>query len=275
MGLKRPSKQSVTDWQSQSGLGFADAHSHQDSYDMENMPQPKFLNARSQAPPGFGKRFSKMPQPASRGAKSFLMPGGKAPGMQKGNSMMTTAAISLNQREKKRNAMLRKDYRKHMIDYHQKQYQRAFDALVGCTDNDMELVVHGMSSSSFHREAREFLVAKGKYMTDEHLIHLKEDPKTILSLFRIFMLQYKTTIMATIDKAVAPRKKSAGGKQKPAKPVKPMARTASGLSNYNEKEEESDYSDDDFQDLLSNKQIEENIKVFFDRMHELINPIDE
>ena len=38
---------------------------------------------------------------------------------------------------------------------------------------------------------------------------------------------------------------------------------------------ESDYSDSDFQDLLSNKQIEENIKVFFDRMHELVNPIDE
>ena len=40
-------------------------------------------------------------------------------------------------------------------------------------------------------------------------------------------------------------------------------------------QEESDYSDDDFQDLLSNKQIEENIRVFFDRMHELVNPIDE
>ena len=39
--------------------------------------------------------------------------------------------------------------------------------------------------------------------------------------------------------------------------------------------EDSDYSDSDFQDLMSNKQIEENIKVFFDRMHELVNPIDE
>ena len=26
---------------------------------------------------------------------------------------------------------------------------------------------------------------------------------------------------------------------------------------------------------MSNKQIEENIRVFFDRMHELVNPIDE
>jgi len=26
---------------------------------------------------------------------------------------------------------------------------------------------------------------------------------------------------------------------------------------------------------MSNKQIEENIRVFFDRMHELVNPIDQ
>ena len=83
------------------------------------------------------------------------------------------------------------------------------------------------------------------------------------------MLQYKTTLMASIDKKIAPRKGSA--KTKTLQPS--MDRNASGLS-MNE-QEESDYSDDDFQDLLSNKQIEENIRVFFDRMHELVNPIDE
>mmetsp|Transcript_894 Transcript_894/g.1356 ORF Transcript_894/g.1356 Transcript_894/m.1356 type:complete len:91 (+) Transcript_894:1499-1771(+) len=87
---------------------------------------------------------------------------------------------------------LKKEYRKFMIDRYMKEYNRAFDALVGSKDSDMELVIHGMSSSSFHRETREFLVSQGKYMTDEHLIHLKEDPKTILSLYRIFMLQYKS-----------------------------------------------------------------------------------
>ena len=49
-----------------------------------------------------------------------------------------------------------------------------------------------MSSTSFHREMRDFLVTSGQYMTDEHLIHLKEDPKTILNLYRIFMLKFKT-----------------------------------------------------------------------------------
>ena len=42
-----------------------------------------------------------------------------------------------------------------------------------------------------------------------------------------------------------------------------------------DEQEDSDYSDSDFQDLMSNKQIEENIRVFFDRMHELVNPIDQ
>ena len=37
----------------------------------------------------------------------------------------------------------------------------------------------------------------------------------------------------------------------------------------------SDYSDGDFQDLMSVKQIQQSIKVFYDRLRELINPIDE
>lgn len=39
--------------------------------------------------------------------------------------------------------------------------------------------------------------------------------------------------------------------------------------------EHSDYTDDDFKDLMSIKQIQQSIKVFYDRLKELINPIDE
>lgn len=93
-----------------------------------------------------------------------------------------------------------------------KEYQRAFNALVGANDLDLELVIHSMSSGAFHRETREFLVASGKYMTDEHLIHLKEDPKTILNLYRIFMLKYKTHIMGQIDKKPVVIRKNGTGK---------------------------------------------------------------
>jgi hypothetical protein len=36
----------------------------------------------------------------------------------------------------------------------------------------------------------------------------------------------------------------------------------------------TDYSEQDFSDMHSNEEIEQNMKVFYDRMHELINPIE-
>ena len=92
--------------------------------------------------------------------------------------------------------------------------------------------------------------------------------------------------MSVIDKKVVPRKPgskaaaggggnagAAGGGQTSAQNMAKMSTGEAGISLNDA--EDSDYSDSDFQDLMSNKQIEENIKVFFDRMHELVNPIDE
>jgi hypothetical protein len=36
----------------------------------------------------------------------------------------------------------------------------------------------------------------------------------------------------------------------------------------------TDYSEQDFSEMHSSEEIEQNIKVFYDRMHELINPIE-
>ena len=44
-------------------------------------------------------------------------------------------------------------------------------------------------------------------MTEDHLIHLKEDPKTILSLYRLQMLQYKTSQMSKIEEKLRANKK--------------------------------------------------------------------
>ena len=73
--------------------------------------------------------------------------------------------------------------------------------------------------------------------------------------------------MTLLDKKVSVRK-----------PKKKQQENNSRLGNNsalsNVEDEESDYSDGDFQDLMSNKQIEENFRVFLDRIHELVNPID-
>ena len=171
----------------------------------------------------------------------------------------------MNQREKKRSNQIKKDYKKLFYEHLRIDYWRAFEALVGSNGLDMELVIHSFANNAFYKEAREFLCVQGKFMQEGHLIHLKEDPKTILSLYRMFMLHYRTNQMNTIDKKPMHKKpkKLAG------------SRTHSAASLGDGANEDSDYSESDFSDLLSNKQIEENIKVFFDRMHELINPIDQ
>ena len=88
-----------------------------------------------------------------------------------------------------------------------------------------------MSTEAFDRETHDFLVTKGKFMTNEHLIHLKEDPKVILNLYRIFMLKHRMAVMSRIDKVAAAATR--GGKRKKS------VNEAGEL-------EESDYSDSDF-----------------------------
>ena len=75
-------------------------------------------------------------------------------------------------------------------------------------------------------------------MTNDHLIHLKEDPKTILNLYRIFMLKHRMAVMGRID-AVAAAASRVGKRKKSVNEAGEI--------------EESDYSDSDFQDLMSNK----------------------
>lgn len=70
----------------------------------------------------------------------------------------------------------------------------------------MELVIHSFNNNTFYKEAKDFLVTRGKFMSEDHLIHLKEDPKTILSLYRMFMLHYKTTQKGVVDTKLAVRK---------------------------------------------------------------------
>jgi hypothetical protein len=47
------------------------------------------------------------------------------------------------------------------------------------------------------------------------------------------------------------------------------------LEKEGDENDDSDYCDDDFKDLMSIKQIQQSIKVFYDRLKELMNPIDE
>ena len=81
-------------------------------------------------------------------------------------------------------------------------------------------------------------------MSEDHLIQLKEDPKTILSLYRIFMLHFKTTQVGVLEKKLQVRKKKTASQAN----LPPMLQAASmeAQGAQFDEFEESDYSDSDF-----------------------------
>ena len=58
--------------------------------------------------------------------------------------MMSGSALKTT--DKKNLALQRNEYRRQLVDLLKKEYKRAFDAIIGGKDIDLELVVHSMSS---------------------------------------------------------------------------------------------------------------------------------
>ena len=106
----------------------------------------------------------------------------------------------MNARERKQIGQLKKDYRKFVIEFLTKEYWRAFEALVGSIEIDLDLVVHSFKGEDLYKSAREFLVVQCKFLSDSHMINLKEDPKTILNLYRMHMLHHKSNLINKIDR---------------------------------------------------------------------------
>lgn len=126
------------------------------------------------------------------------------------------------------------------------EYLRSYDAIVGSTDADLEAVLEAFSPQGFYKLSKDFLVLQGKYLTEDHLLIMSQDPLTILKLYRLYMLNHKTNQMALLNRKVTQKQ---GSKQRNA----PKITANSPLLLNNQEEEESDYSDSDFQDLMSNK----------------------
>ena len=67
-------------------------------------------------------------------------------------------------------------------------------------------MIKGYTNKALYKEVKEFVVNHGKFMSEDHLIHLKDDPKTVVSLYRIFMLFYKTNQMEQIHRKIVSKK---------------------------------------------------------------------
>ena len=53
---------------------------------------------------------------------------------------------------------------------------RCYEAIVGSTDEDMVQVIQSFSPNGFYRLAKDFLVQQKKYMSEDHLLILIQDP---------------------------------------------------------------------------------------------------
>ena len=147
-------------------------------------------------------------------------------------------------------------FKKYFISNCSKQYYTMFETLKSANKQDMQKAIDSFTSKVFYEQIKSFLCTKG-YVLEENLILLKQDPHTMLNLYRIYGIHYCVYQQdSLVEKLKQKKKKKHKGPKDPAEL------------------DESDYSDEDFTDLMSNQQIEQSIRVFFDRMHELINPID-
>ena len=100
-------------------------------------------------------------------------------------------------------------------------------------------------------------------MSTTDLGYLKEDGRTLISLYRLYSLAHATRQLSTLG-AFAKKYKVSN-----IKTLAPSMLDHNGIDS-----EHSDYCEDDFKDLMSVQQIEQSIKIFYDKLKELMNPID-
>ena len=127
----------------------------------------------------------------------------------------------------------------------------------------MLMVTRDLDRETLWLNVSEF-VNKHGYATQANLLHIKDDAMTLVNLYRLYALYHCTRQLFQLGQ-LAKKHKVSG--------VNTLPRST--LDKEGEESEHSDYCEEDFKDLMSIKQIQQSIKVFYDRLKELINPIDE
>lgn len=105
------------------------------------------------------------------------------------------------------------------------------------------------------------------YCLQGNLMHLKDDPVTMVTLYKLYNLH--ATVNELVQLGFIGRKygqKDCG-----------LAQSLLDKEHAGDEAEEAgkDYTEEEFKDLLSQKQIEQSFKVYYDQLKELINPISE
>ncbi len=124
---------------------------------------------------------------------------------------------------------------------------------------DFEAVIKAFKKDYLFNHVVKFIVQRAKFLTENELQHMKVDMISLMNIFKLYAIHFITE-QAVLVMEISKKKKK---KKRVANP-----------QNDDADSDFSDYSDQDFSDLLSNTQIEQNIKIVYDRINELMNPID-
>jgi len=117
-----------------------------------------------------------------------------------------------------------------------------FEAVKDCRDQDMVKCISFFPVQVFWEQCRLFLCVKNKFVSEKNLVHLKQDPMTLLNLYKIYSVHYITTKLFQIQVKNKKREKES---EEAKDNVEKM-----DMQGYNS--EQSDYSDSDFTELMSN-----------------------
>ena len=136
----------------------------------------------------------------------------------------------------------------------------------------MVLIMQRLEVGTIWNCTQRFLCHNSSYLDGESLRHIKDDPATLIKVFRLYQMYQITSNLIGLGLMARGqfRLKNLGmpisllGKE-------PEHRSIRGCNDDSDYE---DYSGDDFSYLMSSKEKEDSMKAYYDRLKELINPID-
>ena len=108
-----------------------------------------------------------------------------------------------------------------------------------------------------------FLVREHNFIPESNLFYLKDNQVMLVELFRLYYMHHVNTQLNRLSTLSRQYAASADNQLHPR-----------GSAEADRVSEESDYNEDEFSDLRSSAQVQKSIRLFTDRLKELINPID-
>lgn len=119
-----------------------------------------------------------------------------------------------------------------------------------------------MDSQEFLNECNRFMVFKG-YVDADNIWHLSDDLDSLINLYKMHAIYFTTSQMLVLQTFVTSK-------------VRRLFLDLGEIGNDNNLAEESeDYKETDFRELMSKNQIQQSIQDQFNKLQEIINPIDE